>query len=121
MRIQRTLTVALGVLFAFALAADSVSADAVHVHKFMEQISFNHRNLELPDTSQAEQHGYLMFAAQANNGKHLGIGIANDGPRMGLVKATQPSVSQNPEPATMILLGTGLAAAGAFARRKKRD
>ena len=121
MRKQRTLTVALGVLFAFALAADSVRADAIHVLKFTDGSSFNQRNLDLPDTSQAEQHGYLMFAAHSDNGKHLGFGIAavHRGPRIGLVTPNRPSVTENPEPATMILLGTGLAAVGAVARRRR--
>jgi hypothetical protein len=72
---------------------------------------------------------YLFAATFENNGKHRGFSVAvvQQGPRLGIVKpfvsaATAPS--QNPEPTAMVLLGTGLAAAAAFARklnRKRRD
>ena len=57
-----------------------------------------------------------------NNGKHLGFSMTavNRGPRLGIVKPVSPSVSQNPEPTAMVLLGTGLAAVAALARKKGR-
>lgn len=57
-----------------------------------------------------------------NNGKHRGFSVAavHRGPRLGIVRQGDPSVSQNPEPTAMVLLGTGLAAAAAFARKLNR-
>lgn len=66
-----------------------------------------------------------LFAAQFenNNGKHRGFSVAavHNGPRLGIVRQlSNPSVSQNPEPTAMVLLGTGLAAAAALARKLNR-
>lgn len=66
-----------------------------------------------------------LFAAnfENNNGKHRGFSVAavHRGPRLGIVRqTTDASVSQNPEPTAMVLLGTGLAAAAAFARKLNR-
>ncbi len=119
---RRALTVTLGVVFLFSIAAVSVNADAVHEKQFIGKLNgAEHRNLELPDVSRAEEHRYL-FDELSNNGKHLGFGVASfrHSPRIGLV-GHQPNltaVTQNPEPATIMLLGTGLAALGALARRK---
>ena len=60
-----------------------------------------------------------------NNGKHLGFSVASNrgGLRVGLVNTRQPttSVTENPEPTGMLLLGTGLAAGAAFLRRRSRN
>ena|SRR5215211_7860242 len=66
-----------------------------------------------------------LFAAnfENNNGKHRGFSVAVvQGPRLGIVRPSTPAAgsSQNPEPTAMVLLGTGLAAAAAFARKLKR-
>jgi hypothetical protein len=63
-----------------------------------------------------------------NSGKRLGFSVAstNPGNKFGLFQGPQsPETSAggtipNPEPAAVFLLGTGLAAAGAFARRRFR-
>lgn len=59
-----------------------------------------------------------------NNGKHIGFSVSvfNPGMKFGLMNPRQPSpqVTQNPEPTGMLLLGTGLAAAAGFARRRAR-
>jgi len=62
-----------------------------------------------------------------NNGKHLGFSLTstNPGNRFGLFRGGQPQTSAggtipNPEPAAVFLLGTGLAAVGAFARKRFR-
>ena len=64
-----------------------------------------------------------LFAGQFenNNGKHRGFSVAVvQGPKLGIVRPSSPSVSENPEPTAMVLLGTGLAAAAAFARKFNR-
>jgi hypothetical protein len=59
-----------------------------------------------------------------NNGKHLGFGVASTRPgmRFGLnnPRTSKDSVTENPEPTGMLLLGTGLAAGAAFLRRRSR-
>ena len=68
------------------------------------------------DVQRVADTGYL-FAGQFenNNGKHRGFSVAvHQGPRLGIVRPSIPTVSQNPEPTAMVLLGTGLAAAAAF-------
>jgi len=68
------------------------------------------------------------FEFENNNGKHLGFSMASTTPgnKFGLFQGPQsPQTSvggtiPNPEPAAVFLLGTGLAAAGAFARKRFR-
>jgi hypothetical protein len=60
-----------------------------------------------------------------NNGKHLGFSVASTGRGLKIGLTNHPrrpntSVTENPEPTGMILLGTGLAAGAAFLRRKTR-
>jgi hypothetical protein len=62
----------------------------------------------------------------ANNGRHLGFSIAafHRGPKLGIVKpttGTSNDTTPNPEPASMILLGTGLISLGALARKRRSD
>ena len=67
------------------------------------------------------------FEFENNNGKHVGFTMASTraGNKFGLFQGPQsPQTSAgtipNPEPAAVFLLGTGLAAAGAFARKRFR-
>src|SRR5215217_766434 len=120
---QRVLT---GILCAvvFLTIASSARADVVHADMFLEKLIFaESHNLTVFDIESAET-GYLYAAHfENNNGKHLGFSMAsvNRGPKLGIVRPQQPAAaSPNPEPTAMVLLGTGLAAVGAFARKRNR-
>jgi len=119
---SKTLVGILGA-FLFLIFVSSVRADVVHPNMDLEKLMYaeNH-NLAVFDIQSAET-GYLYAGHfENNNGKHLGFSVAavNRGPRLGIVRPQSPSVSQNPEPMTMVLLGTGLAGLGTFTRRKRR-
>ena len=106
----------------FLTLVSSVRADTVHANMFLEKLSYaESHNLTRFDDQSA---GIDLYTGhfENNNGKHLGFSVASvtRGPRLGIVKPQLPSVSQNPEPTAMVLLGTGLAAAAAFARKRSR-
>lgn len=130
---QRVISIALGVFFSIALAASVVRADAVHANKDISDFTIGelslvrdlnaswHPDFHLADVSRAEKGGYLFLVAQSNTGKHVGFDVTPVECGPGILKAgTQAGVSQNPEPATMLLLGTGLAAGAAIVRRRRR-
>lgn len=117
------LTGALGVLFLFTLVS-SVRADAIYTQQLLEKLNDSDgQSLSLPHTDRAETAYLLVEDFGNNNGKHLGFSVAafHGGLKFGLVQPQQPT-TQNPEPAGMLLLGTGLAVLGAYARkiRKRR-
>ena len=121
MRKSRVVTVALGALFVFALAASSARADAVHANNFIGQL--NAAQQDLTDVSRADEQGYFSLVLHSNNGKHLGFTAAavHRGPNIGLVKpGPRATITQNPEPATLILIGTGLVAVGAWVRHRRK-
>jgi len=122
MRKHRALPVAFAIVFSIVFATSTALADAVHSDKLANLNGIEHRALNLPETARAENEGYLFASLQADNGKHLGFSAASihRGPQLGIVRPTAPTVTQNPEPATMVLLGTGLAAVGAAIRRRRQ-
>lgn len=111
----------LGVIV-FMTLVSSVRADVVHADMYLEKLIFAEGHNSTVFDIQGAETGYLYAGHfENNNGKHLGFSVTavHHGTRLGIVKPQLPSVSQNPEPATMVLLGTGLAA-GAFARKRGR-
>ena len=120
---SRVLTGILSAAFCLTLVS-SVRADSLHPDMQLEKLIFAERHdLTVFDIERAET-GYLYAGHfENNNGKHLGFSMTsvNRGPKLGIVRPqAPPSVSENPEPTAMVLLGTGLAAAGAFARKVNR-
>lgn len=120
----RAFTGLLSAIFLLTLVS-SARADVVNADMGLQKLMYAERHgLTVLDNPSADS-GYLYAEHfDNNNGKHLGFSIAavNRGPRLGIVKDVSPSVSvsQNPEPTAMVLLGTGLAAVAAFARKKSR-
>ena len=119
----RVLSGILSAAFCLTLVA-SVRADSLHPDMQLEKLIFAERHLTVFDDIQGAEIGYLYAGHfENNNGKHLGFSMTsvNRGPKLGIVRPPAAiEVSQNPEPTAMVLLGTGLAAVGAFARKINR-
>ena len=118
----RVLTGILSTVFCLTLVA-SVRADMAHVEMSLEKEIYAQRhNLTSFDTEFAKT-GYLYAEHfENNNGKHLGFSVSTlrRGLKDGAGRETSPSVTENPEPTAMVLLGSGLTAIAALARRKNR-
>lgn len=112
----------ISVMFILTLVAPA-RADVVRADMHLERLIFAERHgLTAFDNSRSVI-GYLYAEHfENNNGKHLGFSMTavNRGPRLGIVKPVSPSVSENPEPTAMVLLGTGLAAVAGLARKRSR-
>ncbi len=109
--------------FSLTLAA-SVRADNAHVDIQLEKLIFAERH-NLADLSDQQIDINYLYTAhfENNNGKHLGFSMASahQGPKPEIVRTPfAASVTQNPEPTAMVLLGTGLAAAAALGRKVNR-
>jgi PEP-CTERM motif len=108
--------------FCLTLAA-SVRADNAQVDIELEKLMFAERH-DLTAVNEQIDTNYLYTAHfENNNGKHLGfsMALAHNGPKPEIVRPLLPATaSQNPEPTAMVLLGTGLAAGAAFARKHNR-
>ena len=113
---------------AFCLAlTGSVRADNAHsnVDIQLEKLIFAQRH-NLSDLSEQTFDTDYLYTAhfENNNGKHLGFSVAaiRQEPRPDEMKApvSTAKVTQNPEPTAMVLLGTGLTAVAAFARKLNR-
>ena len=118
----RAFTGLLSVAFLLTLVS-SARADVVHADMYLQQLIFAERHGLTVLDSRGAENGYLFAEHfENNNGKHLGFSVTavNRGPKLGIVRPLSPSVSQNPEPTAMVLLGTGLAAVAAVARKKSR-
>ena len=143
----RTWAACLAVLFLLTLTISSARADSFRAHdmvvnsNFSEGLHLSFREevrvampelfAEFFENNNGLHLGLLKNNAQglefeSNNGKHIGFSVAtaNRGNRFGLFQGPQSSgsgeTSPNPEPTAVLLLGTGLLAAGAYARKRFR-
>jgi hypothetical protein len=102
----------------------SARADVVNADIFLETLnSAEKHDLTEVESQPSSENDYISREHFENsNGKHLGFSMTavHRGPRLGIVKPKLPSVSQNPEPTAMVLLGTGLAIIAGLARHKSR-
>jgi PEP-CTERM motif-containing protein len=102
----------------------SARADSLRVDISLEKLIYADRHDLTVFSDESVETGYLYAGHfENNNGKHLGFSMTaiSHGPRLGIVRPTAPvAVTQNPEPTAMVLLGTGLAAIAAFARKVSR-
>ena len=120
---SRVLTAILSAAFCLTLVS-SVRADSDNNHgeMLLEKLIFA-ENHGLIAFEKNRAPGYLYAAHfENNNGKHLGFSVAaTKGVRLTIVTPPQAAtVTQNPEPTAMVLLGTGLAAIAGIARRVNR-
>lgn len=145
----RVLTSLVSMIFLLTLVS-SVRADRVHQPPGLEKFDFGDvQAFELPIVDRANLSDFLSehfsnnngnhfgfvnaldaitgtttSGLAGNNGKHLGFSVSavQGGVKFGLANPRRPNttVNQNPEPTGILLLGTGLAAGAAFARRIRR-
>ena len=140
---------ALGSVFLCSVCFASVKAESVRNWQAVEGTRHESFALDLTNINRSASFGYFRNE-ESDNGRHLGFSRTNSasfgrteesdngsqlgfsttnfkyigGPRIEVVGyntiRTTGVVTQNPEPTTMILLGTGLMAFAGYARRMKQ-
>ncbi|HET8781489.1 MAG TPA: PEP-CTERM sorting domain-containing protein [Pyrinomonadaceae bacterium] len=125
-------------MFLLTLTVSPARADSFQADDTIAKVkNLEGHHLSLPDQSRAEMALGIPNIFENNNGKHLGFSMSTTtrGNKFGLFRQQGPVTTggglssggdlsedtiPNPEPAAVFLLGTGLAAAGAFARKRFR-
>ena len=118
---SKIVDVTIGLIFFMFVGVSSVRADSIYAHRHWEGL--NHGQQMKLDLFNLRQEDALtnFWHQHANNGKHLGFSVASvrQGPRLDVIGYYhKTSATPNPEPATMILMGTGLLAVAVYARKK---
>ena len=119
---SKTVGVILGVVFLIAMGVTSVQADSVSAHRWLDDLNHGEQvRMVLFEVAQEEAVAYLQNQ-HTNQGKHLGFNVASmhQGPTLAVVGyyGGHTAATPNPEPTTIMLLGTGILAVGALARRR---
>lgn len=132
MRKATALAICFSAVLLVTVTASSARADVICADDQIVKLNnFEGFVLNLPDQSRASSVPIFSEEFENNQGKHLGFSMASTrGNKFGLFKTPHPSSNRgggsgsdtipNPEPAAVLLMGTGLAAAGAYARRRFR-
>ena len=123
------LALCLGVCFVFAVAALPARADSICADDMVVKLKHAGDSvLDLPDVGRVGT-GVLSFTEtfENNSGSYFGFSAASSnrgGVKYGLINKKLPGdgrdTTPNPEPAAVFLLGTGLAAAAGYARKRFR-